>query len=438
MLAAMEQLEEREKSWVSKLTTLVVTLGFFFVWRLMDSAIADVLILIGVLFIHELGHYIGMRMFDYRNVTMFFIPFVGAAVSGQKTHVEGWKQAVVSLLGPFPGIFLGFSLAAVYVFQPHALLWKFASIFILLNASQLLPIYPLDGGRFLNDVLFVRSYHVESVFRALAGCALMAGGWVLGSWVLGVIGFFVMTSAPYAWKVGLLAHEIKGFGLLDEGHLVEKMPVEVAYVLFADLRRIFPHAVDAKSLATHAKAVWEKINARPPGLGATIALVGFYAGTIVMLLIALFVFVAASERSWDGKMDHGARAYQGGRYLEAESAYRQALKLAAGFGKDDPRRADSLVGLGKTLSILEKNEEAERCLRDGLRIRESALGGQDAVVADALMALVEVLAKDPARMDEAKVLAERADAIPGSEVPKAWKHDYRFGADKSDAKKSTE
>lgn len=431
----MEKLEAREKGWVSKLTTLLVTLAFFFFLGLMDRSITDVLILIGVLFVHELGHYIGMRVFDYRNVTMFFIPFVGAAVSGHKTHVEGWKQAVVSLLGPLPGIFIGLALAAVYMVHPDTLVWKFASIFILLNASQLLPIYPLDGGRFLNEVLFTRSRHLESIFRSVAGILLMLGAWGLGSWVLGVIGFFVMTSAPYAWKVGLLAQEIKSFGLLDEGKLVEKMPIEVAYVLFADLRRIFPHAVDAKSLATHAKAVWEKLNARPPGLGATIVLMCTYAGTMVLLLVALFVFVFASARSWDANLDRGSLAYEDQRYQDAEIHYRKSVQLAAGFGNDDTRRADSLVGLGKTLSKLDKNEEAERCLREGLRIREFAFGGQHTDVADALMALVEVLAKDPARMNEARALAQRADSIPGSQVPKAWKHDYRMK--ESDARKST-
>lgn len=41
-----------------------------------------VLPVIGVLLFHELGHYVAMRLFGYRDVRMFFVPFFGAAVSG--------------------------------------------------------------------------------------------------------------------------------------------------------------------------------------------------------------------------------------------------------------------------------------------------------------------------------------------------------------------
>ena len=37
-------------------------------------------ILVGVLFVHELGHWVAMRVFGYRNLKMFFIPFFGAGL----------------------------------------------------------------------------------------------------------------------------------------------------------------------------------------------------------------------------------------------------------------------------------------------------------------------------------------------------------------------
>jgi hypothetical protein len=45
-----------------------------------------------------------MRIFHYRDVRMFFIPFFGAAVSGRHYNIAGWKKAVVSMMGPVPAL----------------------------------------------------------------------------------------------------------------------------------------------------------------------------------------------------------------------------------------------------------------------------------------------------------------------------------------------
>ena len=44
-------------------------------------------ILVGVLLIHEAGHAIAMRAFGYREISMFFIPFFGAAVTGTEKEM---------------------------------------------------------------------------------------------------------------------------------------------------------------------------------------------------------------------------------------------------------------------------------------------------------------------------------------------------------------
>ena len=53
---------------------------------------AKVGILVGVVLLHELGHYAGMRLFGYRDVRIFFIPFFGAAASGVKERAPVWQQ----------------------------------------------------------------------------------------------------------------------------------------------------------------------------------------------------------------------------------------------------------------------------------------------------------------------------------------------------------
>src|SRR5438067_1346578 len=64
---------------------LVLTLAAFILTQLKSSGSAlNIAMIVAVLLFHELGHYAGMRVFGYRDVRMFFVPFLGAAVSGRR------------------------------------------------------------------------------------------------------------------------------------------------------------------------------------------------------------------------------------------------------------------------------------------------------------------------------------------------------------------
>ena len=85
-------------------------------------------LIIGILFVHELGHYAAMRWFKYRELRMFFIPFFGAAVTGRHFNVPGWKKAIVSLMGPLPGILIGAGLAAWGIVAANDMLTEAATV----------------------------------------------------------------------------------------------------------------------------------------------------------------------------------------------------------------------------------------------------------------------------------------------------------------------
>jgi hypothetical protein len=65
---------------------LVLSLAAFVLLQ-KDSSPLAVAVLVGVLLFHELGHYAGMRVFGYQDVRMFFIPFLGAAVSKTRSRL---------------------------------------------------------------------------------------------------------------------------------------------------------------------------------------------------------------------------------------------------------------------------------------------------------------------------------------------------------------
>ena len=60
-----------------------------------------------VLVIHEMGHFVAMKSFKYKNVRMLFIPLMGAFVQGKKSNYSQKQSLIVLISGPFPGMVIG-------------------------------------------------------------------------------------------------------------------------------------------------------------------------------------------------------------------------------------------------------------------------------------------------------------------------------------------
>ncbi len=123
----------------------------------LDLAVVPALVL--VLLFHELGHFAAMRWAGYRDLKVFFLPFLGAAVSGRHEHPSATQELVVLFAGPVPGLVLG--LAALAVGLPAGLpladFWHACSLLaVTINAFNLLPIHPLDGGKIFEILLLGR------------------------------------------------------------------------------------------------------------------------------------------------------------------------------------------------------------------------------------------------------------------------------------------
>lgn len=406
LIAAVESLESRDKGWMHTLLVLGFTLLAFSATGLLQNPWLDVVILVAVIFIHELGHFAGMRYFRYRNVKMFFIPFFGAGVSGEHLHVEGWKKAVVCLLGPLPGLFIGLALLWYNLRKGDPIHAQVATTFILLNAFNLLPVYPLDGGRMLQEILFVRSRHLEAGFRVVAGLTLMGGAWLLGAWVLGIVGFFVLTSASYAWRIGGLAETLKACGLMEEGPPPERLPPDVAAVMIPLIKDGFPHVGAAKDYAVHARAIWEKLAARPPGPLASAILMAVYGASFVVLIGGLLIYGLAFSFGWQQDMTRGRTAVSQRRHVEAIRHYQDAVGRSSNMQELDPRRAESLEALGQAQALAGEFAAAEESLRKAVALREKI--GEPVTWADALIALAGVLENRDGNAEEIGRLRQKA------------------------------
>ena len=131
------------------------------------------LLITAVIMIHELGHFFAMKFFRYKDLGIFFIPLLGAYVSGSKREVSQKESAIILLAGPLPGIAIGIAFFFLYKNNPDLSLaglsfYTISISFILLNLINLLPVYPLDGGQLLNRVFLDEESWVSKIFVFLS------------------------------------------------------------------------------------------------------------------------------------------------------------------------------------------------------------------------------------------------------------------------------
>ena len=102
---------------------------------------------VGLLFIHEMGHYIQLRREGVKPSVMLFIPFLGAAVGARSLGGSALAEARVGLAGPILGSLATAALIPIAIATNDDFWYALAFTGFFLNLFNLLPVVPLDGGR---------------------------------------------------------------------------------------------------------------------------------------------------------------------------------------------------------------------------------------------------------------------------------------------------
>jgi hypothetical protein len=144
-----------------------------------------------VLLIHEFGHFFFMKHFRYENVKMLFIPMMGAFVQGSKDVFSQRESITVALSGPIPGIFLGALGLFLSVYFHWNWLVLLSFIFLFVNAVNLLPLDPLDGGQVIKVLLIKQQDWYGLVFSLVSSFILITIGLVLNDWLVIAFGFLM-------------------------------------------------------------------------------------------------------------------------------------------------------------------------------------------------------------------------------------------------------
>lgn len=183
--------EEKQQNHLTySIVSFFLFVGAFYLFFSKD--IKFIIILTTALFIHELGHFFAMKIFGYKELKLFFIPLLGALVSGKKDEISQRRRSLILLAGPIPGIIIGIILLFTAHFTQNQDLVIPAYIFIFFNTFNLLPILPLDGGNFLFTLFLNKKDNLQIIFTVISMIGFLVIAIFLKEYILLVIPFFML------------------------------------------------------------------------------------------------------------------------------------------------------------------------------------------------------------------------------------------------------
>jgi Zn-dependent protease/CBS domain-containing protein len=184
----------------------------------------------GCILLHELGHAVVARSrgMPIRGITLFL--FGGVAEIGEEPPSAG-TEFLMAVAGPVVSVALAAAFALLAwagagAGWPHPLLivlGYLAFINALVLAFNLIPAFPLDGGRVLRSILWgvIGNLRRATYWAALAGqvfawlligwgiVQFFAGNWMGGVWI-GLIGLFLNNAAQGGYQQVLVREALQG------------------------------------------------------------------------------------------------------------------------------------------------------------------------------------------------------------------------------------
>jgi stage IV sporulation protein FB len=162
--------EKTEHSLMRSLLSLAIYFILFYI--LFEQNVAYIAAILVVIIVHELGHLAAMRYYHYSNVKIFILPLIGALTGGKKQRVSQSQLSIILLAGPLPGLIIAFGLYYLNDSMQNENLKMLANSFLFINLFNLLPIYPLDGGKLMETLFFKHHHILRLIFGILSIMAL--------------------------------------------------------------------------------------------------------------------------------------------------------------------------------------------------------------------------------------------------------------------------
>ena len=219
----------------------VLNHGFSAILDWVLGFIAAILLFVSVL-LHELAHSVVARKrgLPVKNITLFIF---GGVSNIEKEPGSPGVEFQMAVVGPLTSILIGIlAFALLYVLGQSttplgAILWYLGIANILLGIFNLIPGFPLDGGRVLRSIVWKIDGNLRRATRIvtvvgqiiaylfiLAGIWLFFAGYLIDGLWLGFIGWFLLSSAQSANSEVMLQSVFRG---VTVGEVMNTTPTTV-------------------------------------------------------------------------------------------------------------------------------------------------------------------------------------------------------------------
>jgi Zn-dependent protease len=280
-----------------------VQIGLFLVSGLAFAALGALfwnvefaLLLLVVIAFHEFGHFAAMRWLGYRNLQVLMLPLVGGVATGHENAPIATHRAAVSLMGPLPGILLGWLL--LFTAEPLGLpdsASSLAWIMLSINYLNLLPVLPLDGGHLLRSLIPPRWFWLLVGFEFLAVPVLLLLAWWFSSLLL-----VLLALSPLFSGLALIRERE---AVLTLSRSLEQEPARSELALAV---RAFDIAQGSNQgrpqppiqLAPMVDRMLQQVHLRPASQAARAILLTIYIGALAVPLGLIWPYLSTLSQVW--------------------------------------------------------------------------------------------------------------------------------------------
>jgi len=198
------------------------------------SSLLFMVLLFSCVLLHELGHCVVARRFGVVITSITLYPFGGIAVLNEIPR-EPAREILIAIAGPIvnfliaAGLYLGVGFLRPseplhsLSLDPAGLLGGLYSANLTLGLFNLIPAYPLDGGRILRGLLAIRMPYVTATHWAARIGKIFGALFVLVAivrpeqeyWLLAVLGVFLYIMANSEEQATVLRNAMEGLSVKD-------------------------------------------------------------------------------------------------------------------------------------------------------------------------------------------------------------------------------
>lgn len=219
-------------------------------WEDAVAGVVFILALFTIVVLHEFGHAMMARRFGVQTRDITLLP-IGGVARLDRIPEDPKQELAIAIAGPAVNVLLAVLFYCVLAMESHLpavrehvsvgshILWNLTRINVVLAVFNLLPAFPMDGGRVLRALLATRMNYVRATnIAARIGQAMAV--------VFGIVGLFVnpllVLVAVFVWM-----------GAVQESGIVQMRStlanVPVSRVMITDFHTLTPdeplsHAVD--------------------------------------------------------------------------------------------------------------------------------------------------------------------------------------------------